>query len=262
MAPREPAPRTRRVNRGGGHSYVLDGDRSIGVTTALGEGFPKPALIGWAANETRDYAIDHWDELSALSIAKRVKALSEARYANRDLAGKAGRAIHTLVERLTAGEEVEVPEYLAGHVESYLRFVEEWRPRETLAEAIVVNRRFDYMGTLDVIGVLEAYGDDTWLIDYKSTRSGVFAENALQLAGYRNCETYIGPEGIELPLPKVDRTAVLWIRADGYDLIPVEAGAEEFRIFLYALAIARFRDTNDVVGEALAAPEGRTNDNE
>lgn len=248
------APLTRRVNRGGGHSYVLDGDSSIGVTKVLGEGFPKPALIGWAANETRDYAIDHWDELAEMSIAKRVKALSDARYANRDLAGKAGRAVHTIVEKLTAGAEVDVPDYLAGHVESYIRFVEEWRPVEQLAEAIVVNRRFGYMGTLDMIGALTAVGDETWLVDYKTTRSGVFDENALQIAGYRFCETYIGAGGIERPLPKVDRTAVLWIRADGYDLVPVEAGLDEFRVFLYALGIAKWRETNDVIGEALTAP--------
>jgi hypothetical protein len=39
------APATRRVNRGRGHSYLLDGAPVPGVTTILGQGMPKPALI-------------------------------------------------------------------------------------------------------------------------------------------------------------------------------------------------------------------------
>lgn len=243
---------TRRVNRGGGHSYYLDGDGAIGVTTALGEGFPKPALIGWAANSTRDYAVDHWDELSALGPAEKIKRLSRARYEDRDEAGKAGTKVHTIAQALAAGEEVEVPEALTGHVDAYLRFVDDWEPVESIVEGIVINRRFGYMGTLDVVADLA--DGRRWLFDMKTARSGVFSENALQLAAYRNAESYLTAGGLEAPMLPVDRTGVLWLRADGYDLVPVDAGAEEFRIFLYALGIARWRDDENVVGEALAAP--------
>jgi hypothetical protein len=249
-------PPTRRINRGSGHSYYLDGERAPGVTTALGEGFPKPALVGWAANTTRDYAVDHWDELAKLGPAERVKRLGRARFEDRDPAGDAGRKVHTLAERLAAGDEVEVPESLVGHVDSYLRFVDEWSPVESLVEAVVINRRFVYMGTLDL--VTELADGRLWLLDLKTARSGVFAENALQLAAYRNAESYlVGSSLDELPMPAVDRCGVVWLRADGYDLVPVEAGAEEFRIFLYALGIARWRDVENVVGEAIAAPKER-----
>jgi hypothetical protein len=64
-------------------------------------------------------------------------------------------------------------------------------------------------------------------------------------------------------MPAVDRCGVVWLRADGYDLVPVQAGEDEFRVFLYALAIAKWRDVNDnfkrredcvVIGDALSAP--------
>jgi hypothetical protein len=252
MSPRKPAPATRRVNRGKGHSYYLDGEPALGVTTALGEGFPKPGLIGWAANATRDYAVDHWEELAAVGPAERIKRLSRARYEDRDEAGNAGTQVHKLAQALAAGDEVEVPEALVGHVDAYLKFVDEWNPAEVLTEAIVINRRFGYMGTLDVVANIAGR---SWLIDLKTARSGVFAENALQLAAYRNAEAFLVGEALaERPMPAIERTGVLWIRADGYDLVPVEAGAEEFRIFLYALGIAKWRDSNNVVGEALAAP--------
>lgn len=250
--PRKAVPGTRRVNRGGGHSYYLDGEPTLGVTTAIGEGFPKPGLIGWAANSTRDYAVDHWAELSELGPAEKIKRLSRARYEDRDEAGKAGTKVHTLAQKLSAGEEVEVPEILVGHVDAYLKFVDEWEPVEQIVEGIVLNRRFGYMGTLDIVAVLA--DGRRWLLDLKTARSGVFAENALQLAGYRNAETYLDSFGVERTMLEVDRCGVVWVRADGYDLVPVEVGAEEFRIFLYALGIARWRDDESVVGEALAAP--------
>ena len=257
--PRENVPGTRRVNRGGGHSYYLDSEPTLGVTTALGEGFPKPALIGWAANATRDYAVDHWDELSELGPAEKIKRLSRARYEDRDEAGKAGTKVHTIAQKLAAGEEVEVPEILVGHVDAYLKFVDEWEPVEAIVEGIVLNRRFGYMGTLDIVADLA--DGRRWLLDLKTARSGVFAENALQLAGYRNAETYLYFEdGLERPMLDVDRCGVVWVRADGYDLVPVEVGAEEFRIFLYALGIARWRANENVVGEALAARPMRTED--
>lgn len=245
---------TRRVNRGGGHSYFLDGDDTLGVTRAIGEGFPKPALIGWAANTTRDYAVDHWDELAALGPAEKIKRLSRARYEDRDEAGKRGTEIHKIAARLAAGEEVQIPEPLVGHVDADLKFLEEWEVDELVVEGIVLNRRFSYMGTLDIIARLR--GGETWLLDRKTARSGVFDDNALQLAGYRYAEAYIDEAGVERPMPAVDRCGVVWIRADGYDLVPVEAGPEEFRIFLYALGIARWRETNTVVGDALSTPKG------
>lgn len=245
---------TRRVNRGGGHSYFLDGDSTIGVTTALREGFPKPALIGWAANTTRDYAVDHWDELAAVGPAERIKRLSKARYDDRDIAGQRGTDIHTFAAKMARGEEVDVPEELLGHVDSDLKFLEDWEVDELLVEAIVLNRRFGYMGTLDIVAVIR--GGERWLIDRKTARSGVFDENALQLAAYRYAESFIDEDGNEQSMYEVDHCGVAWIRADGYDLIPVEAGPEEFRIFLYALGIARWRESNSVVGEALTPRRG------
>src|SRR5262245_542687 len=248
-------PPTRRVERGGGHSYFLDGERADGVTYALREGFPKPALINWAANATRDYAVDHWDELGELATSEKIKRLSNARYEDRDAAGNAGTAVHRLVHDLARGVEVDVPEYLTGHVDAYLRFVDEWHVVDRLAEVVVLNRQWRYMGTLDLIADLD---DEPWLLDFKTARSGVFAENGLQLAAYRNAESYIGDGDLEHDLPTVERTGFVWIRSDGYDLIPVEAGPVEFRTFLYALELARWRAKDgrsaDVVGEALEPP--------
>lgn len=248
----------KRVNRGRYHSYVDTdtGEKIPGVTTILGDGLPKPALINWAANTTAEYAVDHWDELADLGPSAKLKALKDARYADRDAAGKRGTEVHKLAERLSRGEEVDVPEAVRGHVEACVRFLDDWDVQPLLVEAVVVSYRYRYAGTLDLIADLA--DGRRLLLDYKTARSGVFPDNALQLAAYRYAEKYRGSNtSPEEQLPDVDGCAVVHIRHDGYSLIPVEAGPEIFRTFLYVQQLwAWANDTSKaVVGDALAAPE-------
>src|SRR5690348_13203030 len=118
---------TRRRNYGRNHSYFLDG-KSIagrGVTTLLGNGFPKPALVNWAAGEAAACALDEQDIWVPIAQRSRDAAydyIKDASTRDRDAAAKRGTEVHKLAERLQSGEEVEVPPELVGHVDSYLRF--------------------------------------------------------------------------------------------------------------------------------------------
>ena len=229
-------PQTRRINRGRGHSYLLDGEQADGVTTILSQGVPKPALIGWAANTTAGYAIDHWDELADLKASERLRKLEKARFGDNDAALVRGTQVHSIAQQLSSGEEVDVPEHLLGHVDSYLQFVTDWQPEEVIVETIVANRRRRYMGTLDLIADLN--DGQRWLLDWKTTASGIWPESALQLAAYRNAEFYIDAQGQEQPMPTVDQAGCVWLRADGYDLVPVDAGQDTFMSFLYCQQVA------------------------
>lgn len=249
---------TRRENHGKGHRYYLDGKSAPGATTIIGEGFPKPALIGWSAKTTANHAVDHWDELAAMTPSARLEVLLKARFADRDGAGERGTHVHKLAATMALQPHiaVDVPDELAGHVDSYLAFADEWQVEEQLVEVVVVNRRYRFMGTLDSVAILRAHSGDTWLLDYKTSGSGVWPENALQLAAYRNAETYVDSDGNEQPMPAVDRCAVVWLRADGYDLVPLEVGDREWRTFLYCQQVANFRalEREVVVGDALVLP--------
>ena len=104
------APITRRDTAKGHYYRDADGRRVTGVTTWIGDGVPKPALINWAGNVTAEYAIDHWDELGAMPPASRLKTLQGCRYAEKDRAAKRGTEVHRIAELLIAGKAVEVPE--------------------------------------------------------------------------------------------------------------------------------------------------------
>lgn len=254
-------PPIRRHDTARGHSYKdATGARVPGVTTIIGDGVPKPALINWAGNTTAEYAIDHWDNLGRLSPAKRLKELQGARYAEKDAAARRGTEVHAAAEKLIAGEPVKVPEEIAGHVEQYARFLDEFQVEALHVEFSCVSYRWGYAGTADLCArlVLPDKGPKTLLLDLKTTRSGIFGETALQLAGYRFADVWvIGDEEIE---PVVcDYAAAIHVRGDGYDLIPVEAGPDQHKAFLYAQRIAQFAaSSRDLVGAPILAPTTST----
>jgi hypothetical protein len=234
-------PSARRIDRGRGHSYEIDGQPVPGITTILNRGIPKPALIDWAGRETAGYAVDHWDELAELSISQRLQKLEKARFEARDTAAVRGTQIHAFADQLHAGAEIDVPEHLVGHVDAYLKFADDWHADELLVEQPVYHRTLRYAGTPDLVARLA--DGKLWLLDWKTGGKGIFPEHAIQLAAARYAEFTIDPvSGAELLMPKVDRCGCVWLRADGYDLVPVAADAEAFEVFLWAKRMAGFMD--------------------
>ncbi|SLE90543.1 Uncharacterised protein [Mycobacteroides abscessus subsp. abscessus] len=237
-------PPIKRVDRGKNHWYVDgNGVRIPGVTTILGNGIPKPALINWAANSTAEYAIDNWDELTALPVASRLKTLQGARYEATDKAKKRGTEVHGYGERLVKGEKVKaVPDELRGHCEAYVRFLDRFEVDPVAVEITVVSYEYGYAGTLDLIADLtdDEGNRQRWLLDLKTNEKGIYGETALQLAGYRYAEFYIGEDGKEHPMIPVDRTGAVHITSDDAQLIPTESGRSSLRWLWYAGQVAEF----------------------
>jgi hypothetical protein len=252
-------PPIRRINHGKGHRYEDAAGRAVpGVTTIIGSGVPKPALVNWAARITAEYAVDNWAELSDLTVSERMKRLDRARHTERGSAAVRGTQLHGFADQLAQGREVSFTDELAGHVESYVSFLDDWDEQVVLTEYVVMSHRHGYAGTGDLIADLVSPDDplraERWLLDIK-TGSRVYGETALQLAAYRYADVYLGADGQENPVPAVDRVGVVHVRADGYDLIPITAGPRQFRDFLYAQQVSRFVGTaGDLVGEALTPP--------
>jgi hypothetical protein len=244
----------------GGHYRDANGTRVPGVTTLVGDGVPKPALINWAANTTAEAAIDSWDDLTALKPAQRLKQLQAARYADKDAAARRGTEVHRAAEKLLAGESVKVPEEIAGHVESYARFLDEFKVEAIHVEFGCISYRWGYAGTADLFAnvVLPDKGAAKLLMDLKTTRSGVFGETALQIAAYQYADFWI-IDGEEVAPTIADYTAAIHVRADGYDLVPVEAGPAQHKAFLYAMKVGEFvASSRELVGPPIIAPTTST----
>jgi hypothetical protein len=242
----------RRRDYGRGHSYYL-GDRKLdGVTTILSNGLPKPALVKWAANSAAEFAVNEWDRLAELPVAERLKRIADGPNAARDAAAVRGTRVHALADDLASGVEVTVPEELAGHVDACVKFLDDWDVQPEQAERPVYHEKYLYAGTFDLIARI---GADTWLLDWKTNRSGPFGDVAFQLAAYRYATHYLRDDGDVQPMPPVDRCGVVWLRADGYDLYQYHADAAVWRQFLYIQQVAKAAaDSRDYKGDALTPP--------
>ena len=263
-------PPIREKKVGNGHYYVdAAGQRADGVTDVGKRGIPAPALVPWGINTVADYAVNNWADLETLPVSERIKVLKGAPYAERDAASNRGREIHALADALVHGEQVDVPDALAGHVDACVDFLNDFDPQPVLTERLVYSLRHGYAGRFDAIvsvrrhlvyGTRDDRSSTTQLADYK-TGKAIYPDVAPQLAAYAAAEYYLDDDGEPQPMPLVDGGLAVHLRSDGYDVYPVEIGPRVFRLWLYAQQIAGWAGTyknpgwsSEVVGAALPRP--------
>jgi hypothetical protein len=221
------------------HRYRLDGKWVDGVTTLIKGGMPAPALMYWSARSVAEYVAGNREQVERLyqmGHAPMVAALKEVPWQARDEAAVKGTDVHTLAEQIVGGEEVDVPEHLVSHVEACVAFLDEWQIKPLLVEESVGSRLQGYAGTLDLVA--ESCNAPLAIYDYKTGRSGIFPEAAFQENAYAFAEFY-GTGGDEHPLPNIQAAFGVHIRADGWDVYPLEFGMGVFEEFLAIAEVAR-----------------------
>lgn len=240
----------------------------LSVTTLISNGTNKPALVYWAANTTAQYAVDNADEIAAL-VKKDPdgarKLLANSRFKKNERASTRGIDVHSALEQIDLGVDPDVRGEAAPYVEQYRRFMDEHRPTPQLAEATVYHPDMNYAGTLDKIMQFERWGDDSFIVDVKTTdkakrdRKGPpYPEVALQLVAYRrapfvgieppvkvekhNDRTYLfDPETTHLePMPETRGAFVLVVSPYDYELVPVVTDEEVWQAFLHVKGVAEF----------------------
>lgn len=222
------------------HRYKLDGKWVPGVTTLIKDGLPSPALMYWSARSVAEWVADNPEDVDALRRMGRgpmMQALKEVPWRKRDTAAARGTDVHALAERLVGGEQVDVPEHLAGYVEACVTFLDEWHPTSLIVERPVANRSHWWAGTPDLFASLP--DGRTALFDWKTTASGIWPEAAYQTSAYSHAEFYLGEDGTERPIPKVDFCAAVWLQPDGYQVIPLKADDDVYTEFRYIARVAR-----------------------
>jgi len=234
-----------RRRAGSGHAYYVDGEKVPGVTTIL-KVLPLN-LADWAARCAADYALDHWDELCDAKPSERHDLLRYARLKVKDAAARRGTEVHALADALTQplaeGEEPpRVPPELVGHVEAYGRWLDQIQPAVLANELVVASRTFRFCGTADLVADLPELLCDfqvippaRWLLELKTTASGVWPESALQATAYRHAEMYVHPEHPDVEQPMdllgIERAGVVWIKSDSCELHPVDTSPELWEFF-------------------------------
>lgn len=233
----------RRRNYGRGHGYTIDGETAMGVTTALSLGLPKGALPH-AATKTlarilRAMPAEQREAIFRMPEDAAINAMRDLPFAEWRAKATRGIEVHSIAEQLIRGEPVAVPDRLASYVDSAVRFMNERKPVPVLVEFTVGSRQWMYAGTGDLVADMP--DGRRLLLDYKTSESGIWPETALQLSAYRYADAVVMPDGTEMPMSevKIDGCAAVWVRPDGYDVIPVVADEQQYKAFLHILYTAR-----------------------
>ena len=238
-----------------GRTYSWSGETYWSVTTIIGGGLPKPALLPWGIKSVAEYAVhnlDEWRGIAEVDPDGAVALLKGSPYRQREKAADLGSLVHARIESLILGTpEPPAPPVALGFLDAFDRFVLDWAPAFEAAEFTVYSRSEHYAGTADWLARIPGLG---MVLGDQKTGKAIYPEVSLQLAAYRYAE-FIGlPDGTEAPMPTVDACAALHLRSDGtYSLIPVDAGEEAFRSFKYVREVFRFGEeiSKRMLGEPL-----------
>lgn len=232
------------------HRYKLDGQWVPGVTTMM-KGVPKQ-LEYWSARYVAEWVADHQDEVTTLwsgGRAPMVGFLKELPWEKRDTAATRGNIVHAITARLlgTGGSE-EVDAAVAGHVEAAMSFAEDWGLVAEHCEVPGYHEHLRYAGTIDVVGRLARgpnLGDNSVVLDWKTSESGIWPETGLQLAGYRGFTHIQVEEGRELsdtPMPATTHGVAVHLTPTGYEAFEVASGPDVLKQLRHARVIKEMVD--------------------
>lgn len=250
-------PKVKTLKRGGQRFYVdpVTKRKNPGVTSVLNM-LPKPFLMYWAQKVVAEQAVENLGSVVGLALSDpqgAIDYLKRSPQRTTRQAADTGSGAHDLFEQIAKGEPLRrVPAELRPFVDHFREFMEVCEPEFEFLEETVWSDTHGYAGSFDAFGVLtgEGAGELRGLrlfFDWKTTRSGVYEEVALQLTGYRRGESLIRADGSRVPMPKSDGAAVLHVRPEGWALYPIvtdpfEIEGQEVDPFDYFLALREVFD--------------------
>ena len=209
-------PKIPTVKKNDSRLYVWEKEQYQGVTSVVGM-LPKPFLQYWAAKKVAEAAVERG------TVTERdIDWLKAAPRRDLNQAADTGTNVHERLDSIINKEDVDITEEEAPFIEGFNQFVDKCNPEWVMTEQTVLGFYGDlgYAGSFDAIANIHS---ESWLIDFKTTRSGVHPEVALQLAAYANAREVIHPDGSTQPVPKIDRCGVLWLRPDNWQFVELKA---------------------------------------
>lgn len=235
-------PKVTTIKRGDARLYV-DPDtaqKQPGVTSILSM-LPKPFLQFWSAKLVAEAAVDQMPSvLGILLNGDRQGAIDYLKNAPRRFtsgAADVGSAAHDLFEEMakayTPGQIAVLPRRVHPDVKvfgaHFVEFLNEFQPEFHRLEETVWDDEKGFAGSFDAMATPTKgpLAGKKLVWDWKTTRSGVHEEVALQLACYRSAAELIDADGNRTPMDETDGAAVLHVRPEGWKVVPVETDEVE-----------------------------------
>ena len=221
------SPKINTIRRGGSRLYVhpADGEKVPGVTSVLNM-LPKSFLKFWAAKAVATAAVENLGSVVGLAMNDPEGAIDFLKRApDRDVrqAADNGTAVHEMFEAkakalMGAGDApTRVDPTLAPYAAIFDGFVETFKPEFLILEGTVWSETYGFAGSFDFIAwVTDPETGERLLVigDWKTTRSGVHEEVALQLAAYAHADYIVTPEGERQDIPPITAGIVVHVAAE------------------------------------------------
>lgn len=229
------APKVHTIKRGGSRFYVdpFSKEKVPGVTSILNM-LPKPLLKPWGERTVAEFAADNIGTIVDMMVKgqrkEAVDYVKRAPYRETSGAAEIGDEVHKLAEKMILGEAVgRFHPDLSGYVDGFRDFMDAFQPTLLHSEVTIWSDTHGYAGSTDAI--VEIAGE-TIIMDFKTTRSGIHEEVALQLTAYSRGDVIIDADGERRPMPEIAGAAALWLRPDKWHLRPVQISDALFDVFI------------------------------
>lgn len=231
------------------------------VTTIIGAGLPKPALMYWAAKMVAEKAVEsHAFVGSMIESQGKEETTKWLKGAHRTYTNKKadmGTIAHMAIEAYLDGrpltdealdeelKERKVPldmwRTTKAYVSGAMEFFDQLEPEVLHSEVTVYSRKHGYAGTTDIIANMRLGGQGTvpCIIDFK-TGKGVYPEMGLQLCAYAFADFIGRADGTEEPLPEGIRNGVI-VRltpGGGFEAVAFSLSPELLDVFLAVKGVA------------------------
>ena len=200
--------------------------------TSIIDMLPAPFLRQWNSKITANAAVDNIEYVNELIGASKhekarlwLKAAPERELA---IAADMGTRVHEAIEQRIYDPSAQYDHDLEPYIKNFDQFCVEYEPEWLHVEKSVFSITHLYAGSFDAIAKIR---DKVTLLDFKTTRSGISAKVALQLAAYSRADCMFDGT-TEMAIPAIVQGAALWLRPDKWGWFPLRIDDDIFDTFL------------------------------
>ena len=200
--------------------------------TSVIDMLPAPFLRAWNSKVTANAAVDNIEYVNELLMANQHEKarlwLKAAPERELKTAADTGDRVHKAIEDQILNPGAPYDDDIEPFMQNFHKFCVQYEPEWLHVEKSVFSITHMYAGSFDAIANIRG---KTTLVDFKTTRSGISAKVALQLAAYSRADVMFDGD-TELAMPKVDAAAALWLRPEQWGLFPLRIDDDIFETFL------------------------------
>ena len=227
-------PKIETVEINGKRHYIHPLNKKIKVpsVTSVLDMLPSHYLRIWNSKVTAQAAIDDFDYVSELIASgkshKAIEWLKAAATRELNKAADMGDRVHNTLEEIITTGKWDVDPEVEPYIQGFYEFCERFEPEWMFVEHSIFSISHLYAGSFDAIAKINK---KNYMIDFKTTRSGISSKVAMQLAAYARADVMF-IDGQEHPLPEIHAGAALWLRPDKWAFQPLRIDEDIFLTFL------------------------------